>query len=98
MAINDKNVVKWLYDDSDSLPEVSPDEDARYPRDMTSTLLTSTLTADVDANVGGSVSHSSTVTSLTVSLTQHRRLLFTLEFSSKKLITQKDAQDVVRDV
>jgi len=37
---------------SHSLPEVSPDADAKYPRDVTSTLLTSVLTADNDTNVG----------------------------------------------
>jgi len=38
---------------SNSEPEVSADEDARYPRDMTSTLLPSVLTADDDTKVIG---------------------------------------------
>jgi len=36
------------------IPEVSADDDAKYPCDTTSALLTSVLTADDDTNVGRS--------------------------------------------
>ena len=58
---------------------MSPDEDARYPRDVTSTVLTSVLTADDEASVGSNdVSQLSAVTSIAASLPQNTSPFFTL--------------------
>jgi len=61
-SIGTDNINNSVY-----VPEVSPDEDAKYPRDMMLALLTSVLTADDDTNVGRN--DESHCWSLTTSLT-----------------------------